>query len=190
MVSKFSFFESFYEAAKGLADEDRLAFFDAVCAYAFDGEEPGFEGLMSVVWALAKPNIDSSVKGQRSGSEGGRGKKKTTPSDKSDADVKPPSKPPVSKKQNPPFAKSKTNKDMDMDMEREMDMDMEMEAEGKKLLETFSPSAASSAAPAAGAASLSASPDCPSCGFSMFRNTQTGRWTCPNGCSAFKAVAS
>lgn len=36
-----------------------------------------------------------------------------------------------------------------------------------------------------------APPDCPDCDFPMFRNTQTGRWTCPNGCSSmpFQAVA-
>ena len=26
--------------------------------------------------------------------------------------------------------------------------------------------------------------DCPNCGFTMFRNTQTGRLQCPNGCTA------
>ena len=30
----------------------------------------------------------------------------------------------------------------------------------------------------------SAQKNCPSCGFTMFRNTQTGRVQCPNGCTA------
>jgi hypothetical protein len=39
---------------------------------------------------------------------------------------------------------------------------------------------ASSVAAAAKAAPLAAKPDCPLCGVRMFRNTQIGKWQCPN----------
>lgn len=178
MVTKFSFFESFYEAAKGLSDADRLAFYDAVCAYAFDEIEPQFDGIMAVVWTLAKPNIDSSVKGQKAGSEGGRGNRKNPSEEKAKGE----SKPPLSKKKNPPFAKPETNKDMDKDKERDMDK----ETEGRNSLENSFHSVKAACGAGSGRAAPPAS-KCPLCDVALFKNTQTGRWTCPHCGDTFTA---
>ena len=78
-VTKFSFFESFWDAASDLDDRNRLALYDAICAYAFTGCEPDFKGIMSTIWKLVKPNIDSSIKGQRTGGKGGRPPKEKPP---------------------------------------------------------------------------------------------------------------
>lgn len=58
----FNFYESFYRAASecGLSDEERLAFYDAMCAWAFDGEEPELHGAVKVAFMLARPNIEAS----------------------------------------------------------------------------------------------------------------------------------
>lgn len=60
---RFSFYESFYEAAKMLDGAQRLAFYDALCAYAFDGREASFEDpMLSMAFMLAVPNVDSSLR--------------------------------------------------------------------------------------------------------------------------------
>lgn len=164
MAGKFSFFESFWEAAQDLSDKDRLAFYDAVTKYAFTGEEPSFKGLMSTIWKLVKPNLDSSIKGQQTGRSGGRGNT---------------AKPPVSNNQNPPFSNPETPMETVMDKEMDMEGDMEREAEVSFPLEEKKPSAyASGGAVTAKAAPPSAKPYCPICNEPMWRNTQTGKWRC------------
>lgn len=200
-INKFSFFASFYEAAQDLDDEKRLAFYDAITSYAFAGKEPDFEGVMSTIWKLAKPNIDSSVNGQRTGGKGGRPKKGN-----------PPSKPPV---------KTTPETDKDMDRDREKDRDMEMDAlEIDPLDQSISNASASVGAAAAEAAPPPRCPDCggpmwfdvkggswrcqdsscgsamepkkplcPLCGVRMAKNAQSGRWECPNCFDSFEAGA-
>lgn len=67
----FNFYESFYRAASecGLSDAERLAFYDAMCAWAFDGTEPELEGAAKVAFTLARPNIEASpgLRGNRGG---------------------------------------------------------------------------------------------------------------------------
>lgn len=132
-VNKFSFFASFYEAAQDLDDEKRLAFYDAMASYAFTGREPDFAGVMSTIWKLTKPNIDSSINGQKTGGKGGRPKKENPP-------LKPPVKTP-----------SETDMDMDRDMEKDRDVEMD-DGEIDPLDRSISPSDASGDAAAAGAA--------------------------------------
>lgn len=171
-IGKFSFFASFWEAASDLADNERLALYDAMCAYAFKGEEPGFSGVMSTIWKLVKPNLDSSIKGQRTGGKGGRPKA---------------GKPPVSESENPPFRKGETpvETDMDMDMDMEVDMDRDREAEG------FSSGKKNpSAFPEASGGAVAGKPAppsayCPVCDVKMWKNTQTGKFTCSNCLEAF-----
>lgn len=173
-INKFSFFASFYEAAQDLDDEKRLAFYDAITSYAFAGEEPDFEGVMSTIWKLAKPNIDSSVNGQRAGGKGGRPKKGN-----------PPSKPPV---------KTTPETDMDMDRDKEKDREMEMDAlEIDPLDRSISNAGAPVGAAAADAAPTGAKahgkPRCPLCKAPLFRNSQTGKYDCPVCLDSFEAEA-
>lgn len=168
MAGKFAFFESFWEAAKDLDDKNRLAFYDAIADYAFTGAEPEFKGVMSTIWKLVKPNIDSSLKGQQTGRSGGRGNT---------------SKPPVSNVENPPFSNPETTSkpDMDMDMDRDKDMDREDSFSGRKKNLPLDASVGASAAKAA----PPSAPRCPLCDSKLYRNTQTGRWTCPTCCESF-----
>lgn len=156
-VTKFSFFRSFWEGLTDLGDAERLAMYDAIAKYAFTGEEPAFTGLMMTAWKLAKPNIESSVRGQLTGGKGGRPPKGN-----------PPSKPPVK-------TPSETNKDMDKDMDGDMDMDAEMNSSE---MNSFSASSSDDAA-AAGAAPASAKePRCPECGGLMKIEIPGGFFRC------------
>lgn len=67
-----TFFESYHEAAMMMADEDRLAFYDAVMAYAFEGVEPELDGMVKMAWLLVRPTIDANLSKQSAGSAGGR----------------------------------------------------------------------------------------------------------------------
>ena len=164
-VEKFTFFGSFYEAMNMLPEEQRNEFIMGLLAYAFEGIDPSFEGPLAAMFALAKPNIDSSVKGAQNGSKGGRPNQGKNPSEN------PPRKP--SGKTHP-----KTNKDMD----REKDRDMDMEADGNFPLEENSHSAASSVgADAAGAAPPSDDskvPVCPLCSKPIRFDAKTFKWRC------------
>lgn len=55
----FPFYESFYTAAMecGLSDSQRLQFYDALCAYAFDGAVPEFEGVLKLAFTLCQPVV-------------------------------------------------------------------------------------------------------------------------------------
>lgn len=161
-VNKFSFFASFYEAAQDLDDEKRLAFYDAMASYAFTGREPDFTGVMSTIWKLTKPNIDSSINGQKTGGKGGRPKKGNPP-------LKPPVKTP-----------SETDMDMDRDMEKDRDVEMD-DGEIDPLDRSISPSDASGDAAAADAAPPAAKdegPKCPECGGGTRYDTAGMFWRC------------
>ncbi len=55
----FPFYESFYRAAMecGLSDSQRLQFYDALCAYAFEGIAPEFEGVLKLAFTLCQPVV-------------------------------------------------------------------------------------------------------------------------------------
>lgn len=176
-VTKFSFFESFYDAASDLDDGSRLALYDAICAYAFEGVEPDFKGVMSTIWKLVKPNIDSSVNGQKTGGKGGRPNTK-----------KPPSKPPVSKDENPPLDKSETTLETDMDMDMDKDMDREMDMEVEEFVPLERTNSSTDCASASSAAAKAAPPPrkgkgkrpvCPMCDTPTWKDN-LGYHHCPN----------
>lgn len=173
-VNKFSFFASFYEAAQDLDDELRLAFYDAMASYAFTGREPDFSGVMSTIWKLTKPNIDSSINGQKTGSKGGRPKKDN-----------PPLKPPVE-------TTSETDMDMDRDMEKDRDTEMdalEIDPSDQSISNASASGAAAAAEAAPPAAKGNTNPKCqmPGCdGWLMF-DVKTGRFRCSKCRSTFAA---
>lgn len=168
-AGKFSFFASFYEAASEMGDSDRLAFYDGICRYVFEGEDPRFDGLLAIVWKLVKPNVDSSVNGQKAGSKGGRGHKKTPAETQSErGGLNPPEK-----------TETPLQTDMDMDKDKERDMDMEKEGEGfSSGKKTPSPKASACATAAKAAPPPRGKPYCPKCGSKVWKNPQTGRFDC------------
>jgi hypothetical protein len=70
------FWRGYYDAMSYLDDEEAGVLFRAICAYAFDGEEPDFDGnrLMQVAWTMVADNAAESVDmGRRSSEAGKRG---------------------------------------------------------------------------------------------------------------------
>jgi hypothetical protein len=69
----FTFFRSFYDAVKELSDPaDRDAVLMAVCGYALDGDIPELTGVPAALFALIRPNLDSSRKKASGGQSGGK----------------------------------------------------------------------------------------------------------------------
>lgn len=147
-AQRFSFYASFYEAAKDLDDEKRLAFYDAIMAYAFDGIEPEFTGIMNAVWNLTKPNVDASIKYCKAGAKGGK-----------KGASNPPSNPSKSKAETP----LPTEKEKEKDGEKEKDVDKTFSSRKKSYPRNRSVGAAvAEATPPDDSGATS--PHCPECG--------------------------
>ena len=76
--TQFTFYESFYKAAKRIKDPSaRAEVYDAICEYALYGNEPDIDALSemaAIAFELIKPNLDASRKKAESGKLGGRKK--------------------------------------------------------------------------------------------------------------------
>lgn len=59
---QFTFYRSFWEAAKRLKKTDRLSALEAICTYALDGDEPTMTDAASGVFVLVKPYLDSAAR--------------------------------------------------------------------------------------------------------------------------------
>lgn len=66
-----AFFESYFEYAKTLSPEQRLAFYDAITGYAFDGEEPSADNPAHGAFCLVRPGLDKSLSASERGRAGG-----------------------------------------------------------------------------------------------------------------------
>ena len=75
MSKGFIFYSSFYEALRDLDDADRLACYDAICAYALEDIEPQAGGIVGIVFKLIRPQIDANAERRENGKRGGRPKK-------------------------------------------------------------------------------------------------------------------
>ena len=69
-------YRSYYEAIGSLPEASRLALYDALMAYIFDGKELPLEGVDKVIFTLIKPNLDANYKRFENGKKGGRPSKK------------------------------------------------------------------------------------------------------------------
>lgn len=73
--TQFTFYESFYKAAKRIKDPSAKAeVYDAICEYALYGNEPDIDALSemaAIAFELIKPNLDASRKKAESGKLGG-----------------------------------------------------------------------------------------------------------------------
>ena len=90
----FSFFRSYYEAARDLSKKERAEFYEAIIEYSFTGKEPEVKGVVSICWKLVKPTLEKSMQDVLNGAKGGRPKKNENPG--------------FSKKENPGFENSKS----------------------------------------------------------------------------------
>jgi hypothetical protein len=119
----FTFYRSYYEAARELPDEQRLALYDAFIPYALDGIEPDISGITKAMFILIKPVLDTSKKRAKAGELGGSSKanNKQTES-KSEAKRKQtPSKPKADSKQ----TESDISDDKEIDIDEDIDNDVD-----------------------------------------------------------------
>lgn len=123
MSDRFTFFASFREAAKGMPDDMRLRFYDAISEYGIDETEPELDGMLAAVFALVKPVIDSGSARRENGKKGGRPMK-------ANEDIKETS---GFQEKNHRFSKSKP--DMDQEQDKEVDKDKDPEGDSKGVRE-------------------------------------------------------
>ena len=71
----FMFFRSYYEGAKELNNEQRLAFYDALIEYALNDTEPTVSGVPKSCFAFVKPVLDKSKARSDAGRKGGLSKR-------------------------------------------------------------------------------------------------------------------
>lgn len=71
----FVFFRSYYEGAKELNDEQRLAFYDAIIDYALNDIEPNVSGVPKSCFSFVKPILDKSRAKSAAGKKGGSSKR-------------------------------------------------------------------------------------------------------------------
>lgn len=78
----FIFYRSFYEAAKCLPPEIRVAVYDAIISYALDGViEDNLDGVPRALFVLMRPVLDTDILRRQNGSLGGRPPKADKPAD-------------------------------------------------------------------------------------------------------------
>lgn len=126
---RFTFFASYYDAISDLNDADQLTMFRAICQYALTGEVPKLDGVLSTIFKLILPVLNTGKKRAVAGKTGGEAdtKNKQTAS-KSKANRKQnESKSKANKKQNESKSEAKdkqTASDMEQEQEQEQDMDV------------------------------------------------------------------
>jgi len=76
----FTFFRSYFESAMKLPDKQRLAVYDAIVKYSFEGDAPALGAgyaIADAVFALIRPALDNSLKKSEAGAKGGRSRQGT-----------------------------------------------------------------------------------------------------------------
>lgn len=61
MPNSITFFSNYYEAAQDMSDDERLAFYEAIFAYAFSDEIPQLEGMPKLAFKLIEPSLEKTV---------------------------------------------------------------------------------------------------------------------------------
>lgn len=89
----FMFFRSYYEGAKELDDEQRLAFYDALIEYALNDTEPTISGVPKSCFAFVKPVLDRSKARAEAGRKGGKSKREANSKQNGSNSKQPGSKP-------------------------------------------------------------------------------------------------
>lgn len=111
----FIFYRSFYHSTKRLSKEDKAELFDAICAYALDGELIELSAIPDAIFSVIQPNLDAN---RRRWENGCKDKKKPS-KDEAEEEQKI-SKDEASDKQT--ISKSEGNKDKDKDVNVDKDV--------------------------------------------------------------------
>jgi hypothetical protein len=68
----FVYYRSFWDAIQPRPDNERLALYDAIFLYAFDGKQSELQGVEHSIFTLIKPQIDANHRKWENGHKGGR----------------------------------------------------------------------------------------------------------------------
>ena len=68
----FTFFRSYFEAARELPNDQRLALYDAIIEYGIDGTENDLSGVIKSLFILVKPTLNKSKAKAIAGAKGGK----------------------------------------------------------------------------------------------------------------------
>lgn len=71
-TDSFIFYRSFYEAIKGIPDNDRLNIYDSICEYALNHKDCAETVIAKGMMQLITPQIDANFRRRKNGSNGGR----------------------------------------------------------------------------------------------------------------------
>ena len=94
MKDSFVFYRSFLRGIEKLTDDEQLKAYRAICKYALLGEVEELNGAASIVFEMAKPQIDANNKRYENGKKGGKfgklgGRPKKTPTPEENTQEKP-----------------------------------------------------------------------------------------------------
>lgn len=165
---KVTIFDNYHAGVSLLSEPEQDAFYGAVMRYAFEGEEPDFDGIAEAVWATIKPLIDKSLKGQQDGAKGGNGRGNKNPPEN------PSETPPKTHLENPPGKPSGKRGSENQRKEKN-------EGKGKENPEGFftlpAPSVDAAAAKAASTDDTKV-PCCPLCSKRLTFDASSLKWRC------------
>lgn len=116
-VNGFTFYRSYFECIDKLPNEDQATLLLAIVYYVYKDIEPEFDGILSALWTVIKPNLDTSKNRSQNPQNKQKTKQKQTKN-----------KTKTKSKQN----KNKDLKDKDKDKDKELDKDKDKEIEGDK----------------------------------------------------------
>ena len=68
----FVYYRSFWDAIQARPENERLALYDAILLYAFEGKQSELQGVESAIFTLIKPQIDANHRKWENGFKGGR----------------------------------------------------------------------------------------------------------------------
>ena len=117
---------SMFEAIDPLPDEDRLAMYDAVARYGIKKKVPTLSGYLKSIFAVMKPNIDSSQNRYRASTENGA--KGGAPIGNQNARK--------SRPKNNQTNNQKNNQDIDIDIDLDNNSNSDSNTSGKRMDDT------------------------------------------------------
>ena len=108
-VNGFTFYKSYFESLVSLPEEDQAKLLRAIVYYVFKDENPELDGILSALWILMKPNLDTSKSRSLN---------------------------PQNKNKNNDLIDKEKDKDKDKEEDKEKEIDKELETEGRYIYTT------------------------------------------------------
>ena len=59
-INGFTFYRSYFECLDKLPEEDQCKLLRAIVYYVYKDENPELDGILSALWSVIKPNLDTS----------------------------------------------------------------------------------------------------------------------------------